>query len=64
MSTETVMTRAQFATLAAQHRAQFHSKKDAIDWWRLPDGSWFGARDTGQPGMVQVRRFPAGACAC
>lgn len=58
------MTRAQAAALVAQNRATYRQKKDGIDWWQLPNGSWIGVKDTTQVGVVKVRRFPAGACAC
>lgn len=58
------MTRAQLATFAAQQRAAFHSKRDGIEWWKLPDASWLGVKETTLKGVVTVKRFPAGACAC
>ena len=58
------MTRAQFSTLVAQHAATFVVKKDGIEWWRLRDGSWYGAKDSTVKGIVQLKRFPAGSCNC
>lgn len=57
------MTRAQFSTYVASLGATYHAVKDGVEWWRLRDGRWVGAKEV-RRGIVAVRQFEAGACSC
>ncbi len=46
-----------------QTGATLVTRKDGVEWWKLPDGWWLGVRKFNN-GMSEVRKLPPGSCGC
>ena len=57
------MTKADAEQLCSAYGATFVKRAGAIDWWKLPDGTFLGVKNLDN-GLVEVRRVSADACGC